>query len=173
VARHLTAVVRCLSKLAGQGVSPLNCMFIGRRPMLILVLGVLLAVAGCIGAPVLNLPLAQRPQVVMRPGNGATDVNPAGLIRIAVRGGTFNVVGLTSPAGKAVIGQLSADNATWTVGEPIGYDKTYPWVGTIVDSDGVQMPVRGSFTPSILPSRSARSSTSVTTQPMASACPLR
>jgi lipoprotein-anchoring transpeptidase ErfK/SrfK len=120
-------------------------MFVGRRPTLILALGVLLAVAGCTSAPVLHFPLTQWPQVVMQPGDGSTGVSPVRRIWIAVRGGTFNVVGLTSPAGKAVIGQLSADRATWTVGEPLGYDKTYTWWGTAVDSDGVQMPVHGSF----------------------------
>jgi lipoprotein-anchoring transpeptidase ErfK/SrfK len=81
----------------------------------------------------------------MQPGDGAIDVNPVDRIWIAVRDGAFNTVELTGPAGTAVIGQLSADRTTWTVGEPLGYDKTYTWSGTIVDSDGVQIPVRGSF----------------------------
>jgi hypothetical protein len=81
----------------------------------------------------------------MQPVDGATDVNPVNRISIAVRGGAFDAVGLTSPTGKAVIGQLSADRTTWTVGEPLGYGKTYAWSGTAVDSDGVQIPVRGSF----------------------------
>lgn len=118
---------------------------ISRRSSLILVLGLLFVATGCTRAPALNFVLVQRPQVMMQPSDGATDVNPVDRIWIAVRGGAFNAVGLTSPAGKAIIGQLSADRTTWTVGEPLGYDKTYTWSGTAVDSDGVQSPVSGSF----------------------------
>ena len=115
------------------------------RSMFILVLGLLITVSGCAGAPALNFVSVPRPQVMMQPGDGATGVNPVGRIWIAVRDGTFNTAGLTSPAGKAVAGQLSADRTTWTVGEPLGYDKTYTWSGTAIDSDGVQIPVQGSF----------------------------
>ena len=115
------------------------------RSMAILVLGLLITVSGCAGAPALSFVSVPRPQVVMQPGDGATGVNPVGRIWIAVRDGTFNAVGLTSPAGKAVAGQLSADRTTWTVGEPLGYDKTYTWSGTAIDSDGVQIPVQGAF----------------------------
>jgi hypothetical protein len=122
----------------------LSRTLISRRSLFIFVFGLVIMATGCARAPALNF-VSVQPEVTMQPVDGATDVNPANRISIAVHGGAFNAVGLTSPVGKAVIGELSADRTTWTAGEPLGYDKTYSWSGTAVGSDGVQIPVRGSF----------------------------
>jgi len=123
----------------------LSRTFISRRSLLILMFGLLILSTGCTSAPAPNFVLVQQPHIIMQPGVGATDVNPTSQIWVTVRGGTFNTVGLTNPAGKAVMGKLSTDRTIWTVGEPLGYDKTYTWSGMAVDSAGVQIPVRGSF----------------------------
>jgi hypothetical protein len=105
----------------------------------------LIMAAGCTRASTFNFAFVPTPQVVMQPGNGATDVDPVDRIWIAIRGGAFDTVQLTNPAGKGVTGHLSADETTWTVDEPLGYDKTYTWSGNAVDSDGVRIPIVGSF----------------------------
>lgn len=110
-----------------------------------LILAALIATAGCAGGSALNFAFVQRPQVVMQPGDGATNVNPVERIWVTVDGAALDTVQLASPTGRSVIGHLSADRTTWTVDEPLGYDKTYTWTGSTVDSDGVQNPIRGSF----------------------------
>lgn len=81
----------------------------------------------------------------MQPGDGATEVNPVDQIWIAVRGGVIETIQLANPSGKAVVGHVSADRTTWTVDEPLGYDKTYTWSGTAIDPEGVPIPIHSSF----------------------------
>ncbi|WP_026425159.1 L,D-transpeptidase [Actinokineospora inagensis] len=76
----------------------------------------------------------------------AADVSPAGPVTVAVTDGTLQAVTLTNGDGKAVKGALSADKTTWTVGEQLGYGKTYTWAGNAVGTDGKAVPVNGSFT---------------------------
>ncbi|MGH3783481.1 MAG: Ig-like domain-containing protein [Pseudonocardiaceae bacterium] len=102
-------------------------------------------VTACTPAAVLDPARAQLPRVVSQPSDGATEVNSLDQTWVAATGGVFDTVQLTNPAGKAVTGQFSADKAIWTVSEPLGYDKTYTWSGSVTGSDGAQIPVRGSF----------------------------
>jgi len=137
----------------------LSCESFSRRtfyvPILGLMLSALTTAAGCSSASTYNFAFVLTPQVVMQPGNGATDVNPVDRIWVTVRSAAFDTVQLTNPAGKAVTGHLSADGATWTVDEPLGYDKTYTWSGNAVDSDGVRIPIHGSFH-TVIPTKQIR-----------------
>jgi hypothetical protein len=95
-------------------------------PILGLMLSALTIAAGCSSASTYYFAFVPTSQVVMQPSNGATNVNPVDQVWVAVRGGVFDTVQLTNPAGKAVTGHLSVDGTTWTIDEPLGYDKTTP-----------------------------------------------
>ncbi|MFI7679850.1 Ig-like domain-containing protein [Actinophytocola sp. NPDC049390] len=85
-------------------------------------------------------------KVALTPASGATDVSPVAPVKVTVADGTIEALTLTNPTGKKVIGQLSADKTSWTVGEPLGYGKTYTWAGTATGTDGETAPISGSFT---------------------------
>ncbi|HEY8374036.1 MAG TPA: Ig-like domain-containing protein [Pseudonocardiaceae bacterium] len=84
-------------------------------------------------------------KVEIEPQDGAQDVSPIGPIRVSVTDGTLTEITLTNPDGKQVNGTLSPDKRTWTVTEPLGYDRTYTWSGTAVGTDGKPVQVSGSF----------------------------
>ena len=79
---------------------------------------------------------------------------------MAVADGTIESLTLTNPDGKQVIGQLSPDKTTWTVGEPLGYGKTYTWAGTAKGVDGKSAPISGSFT-TVTPARQVDASLNI------------
>ncbi|NUS42741.1 MAG: L,D-transpeptidase family protein [Mycobacteriaceae bacterium] len=83
--------------------------------------------------------------VQYRPEPDSKDVNPAVPVSVAVDGGVLRGVALTNAAGKPVAGQLSPDNKTFSVTEPLGYGGTYTWSGTAVGKDNKQVAVRGGF----------------------------
>jgi lipoprotein-anchoring transpeptidase ErfK/SrfK len=113
--------------------------------LVILTVVIACAATACTPATALDFAFVQPPRVVIQPSDGATAVNPLDQAWVAVSGGVFDAVRLTNPAGNAVTGHLSADKAIWTVSEPLGYDKTYTWSGTVTGSDGTQILVHGSF----------------------------
>jgi len=80
------------------------------------------------------------------PGFGATDLSPAQPIIITVSHGTIKNLTLTNPTGKIVKGSISPDRATWTLGEVLGFGKTYTATGDTVDAAGRPEPIRGTFT---------------------------
>src|SRR6195952_718159 len=63
--------------------------------------------------------------VVASPALGASDLDPAAPISIAVKNGTIKSLQVVNPAGKTVTGKLSADDSSWKLGEDLGYGKTY------------------------------------------------
>jgi lipoprotein-anchoring transpeptidase ErfK/SrfK len=85
-------------------------------------------------------------KIALQPAAGAKDVNPVAPVKVTVSDGTIESLTLTNPAGKKVAGTLSADHRSWTVGEPLGFSKTYTWTGTAVDADGGEKDIAGTFT---------------------------
>jgi len=85
-------------------------------------------------------------KITLDPVSGATDVSPAAPVKVTVADGTIETLTLTNPDGKQVTGALSPEGTTWTVGEPLGYGKTYTWTGTAKGTDGKSAPISGSFT---------------------------
>lgn len=85
-------------------------------------------------------------KITLTPAAGARDVSPVTPISVKVTDGTIEALTLTNPTGKKVKGALSADRTTWTVGEPLGYGKTYTWAGTALGADGEQRRIAGAFT---------------------------
>lgn len=146
----------------------------GRRTRAGLLAGLvaLLGVAGCTsgdggtqvrapnGVPGGNqqvAPAAAAPavSVALNPGAGATEVSPTAPVTVTVTDGTIGSLALTNPEGKQVGGALSADRTTWTLSEPLGFDKTYTWAGHAVGAGGNTVPISGSFR-TVKPKRTPR-----------------
>ncbi|HEX6357358.1 L,D-transpeptidase [Actinophytocola sp.] len=99
-------------------------------------------------------------KITLNPASGTADVSPTAPINVAVQDGTIESLTLTNPENKQVVGQLSPDKTTWTVGEPLGYSKTYTWTGTAKGVDGKSAPISGSFT-TVTPARTVDASLNV------------
>ncbi len=91
-----------------------------------------------------KLPAA--PRLTFRPADEVGDVVPTAPISVEVGDGWFQRVALTNPAGKIVAGRYSQDRSVYTITEPLGYDATYTWSGSVVGHDGKAFPVVGKFT---------------------------
>ena len=85
------------------------------------------------------------PAVTASPAFGSKNLSPVATMSVTTTG-TFEDVTVTNPTGDTVKGSLSADKKTWTVGEDLGYGKTYTVTGTAVGVDGATTPVSGSWT---------------------------
>jgi lipoprotein-anchoring transpeptidase ErfK/SrfK len=86
------------------------------------------------------------PSLTYRPGDKAGDVLPTAPISVEVQDGWFQKVALTNSAGKVVTGALNRDRTVYTITEPLGYDATYTWSGSVVGHDGKAIPVASKFT---------------------------
>jgi len=79
------------------------------------------------------------------PAFGATDLSPVEPLSFKVDQGTIDDVTFTNPEGKVVLGTISDDKTTWTVGEVLGFGKTYTLAGTATGTDGKQVPIAGTY----------------------------
>jgi len=79
------------------------------------------------------------------PAFGATDLSPVEPLTFKVDQGTIDDVTFTNPEGKVVLGTISDDKTTWTVGEVLGFGKTYTLAGTATGTDGKQVPIAGTY----------------------------
>lgn len=84
--------------------------------------------------------------VAATPAFGTEGLSPVEPLTFTVAKGTIDSVQMTNPDGKVVEQTISADNKTWTVGEPLGFGKTYTVTGTATGEDGKQIPIQGSWT---------------------------
>jgi lipoprotein-anchoring transpeptidase ErfK/SrfK len=98
------------------------------------------------GKPTVQAAPKPAAKIALRPAAGAKNVRPKAPVKITVSDGTIQSVALTNPTGKKVIGTLSADHTSWTVGEPLGFSKTYTWSGRALGADGASKPIAGAFT---------------------------
>ena len=89
---------------------------------------------------------AATPSLTFRPLDAARNVLPNTSVTAEVRDGWFQRVVLTSSNGKVVPGALSQDRTLYTITEPIGYNSTYTWSGSVVGHDGKPVPVAARFT---------------------------
>jgi lipoprotein-anchoring transpeptidase ErfK/SrfK len=80
------------------------------------------------------------------PAFGSTDLSPVEPLSFVVDKGTIDDVTFTNAEGKVVLGNISADKTTWTVGEVLGFGKTYTLAGTATGTDGKQVPITGTYT---------------------------
>ena len=79
------------------------------------------------------------------PALGATGLSPVEPITLTVAQGTIDDVTMTNPEGKVVVATISPDRTSWTVGEPLGFGKTYTVAGTATGTDGKQIPISGTY----------------------------
>jgi lipoprotein-anchoring transpeptidase ErfK/SrfK len=92
------------------------------------------------------------PQLKYQPADAANDVVPIAPVSVVVSDGWFQKAALTNSAGKAVAGAFNQDRTVYTTTEPLGYDTTYSWSGSVVGHDGKAVPVTGKFT-TVAPSK--------------------
>ena len=84
-------------------------------------------------------------KVSASPAFGTTDMSPAQPLVISVSKGKLTTFALRNPEGKVVKGTISKDGASWTVGEVLGYGKTYTASGIATGTDGKPVAIKGSF----------------------------
>ncbi|WP_051473285.1 L,D-transpeptidase [Saccharomonospora piscinae] len=127
----------------------------GRRPAVLVaaVLAALLGLTACTGsggggqtAQGETAPPGQSAKVALEPAEGAGDIAPRDPVSVTVSDGTIAEIALTNPEGEQVEGELSEDRSSWTIGEPLGYGKTYTWSGSAEGTDGTTVPIEGTFT---------------------------
>ena len=85
------------------------------------------------------------PQLKFQPADAAANVVPTASISAQVGEGWFQKLALTTSAGKVVAGAFNDDRTAYTITEPLGYDATYTWSGSVVGHDGKAVPVAAKF----------------------------
>jgi lipoprotein-anchoring transpeptidase ErfK/SrfK len=80
------------------------------------------------------------------PAIGSTGLSPIEPISFTVAKGTIDDATLTNAEGKVVTATISPDRTTFTVGEVLGFGKTYTLAGTATGTDGKQIPITGTYT---------------------------
>ncbi|MDV3125598.1 Ig-like domain-containing protein [Mycobacterium sp. 21AC1] len=86
------------------------------------------------------------PTLKFQPESDTSDVNPIDPVGVQVSDGWFQRISLTNSDGKVVSGKLNRERTAFSTTEPLGYDVTYSWAGSVVGQDGKAMPVEGKFT---------------------------
>jgi lipoprotein-anchoring transpeptidase ErfK/SrfK len=86
------------------------------------------------------------PSLTFHPVDTAKNVVPNAPVTVDVSDGWFQRVALTSSSGKVLAGALNQDRTLYTITEPLRYDATYTWSGSVVGHDGKAVPVAGRFT---------------------------
>ncbi|WP_280835426.1 L,D-transpeptidase [Mycolicibacterium frederiksbergense] len=121
-----------------------------RRALTVLTVGMGAGVlAACSGNSPISGPqeaTPAAPTVTYEPAADAEGVLPTAPVGVKVSDGWFQRVSLTNANGKVVTGKFNSDRTAFTVTEPLGYDATYTWAGSVVGQDGKAEPVQGKFT---------------------------
>ena len=84
--------------------------------------------------------------VTSSPQFGNDSLSPVGPVTITVARGIITALSVTNPEGAEVTGTVSPDKTSWTLGGPLGYGKTYTVSGTALGSDGLAVPITGTYT---------------------------
>lgn len=95
------------------------------------------------------------------PAFGSVNISPTAPITVSVTDGKLTDFTLTNPEGKQVAGAISADGTSWSVGEVLGYGKTYTATGNVTGSDGAVVPISGTYA-TVAPKGTARTTISPT-----------
>ncbi len=84
--------------------------------------------------------------VTASPAFGDAALSPSEPVTVSVANGTITELKFTNPEGNTVKGTLAKDRASWTLGEPLGYGRTYTVAGKATGTDGKSVPIKGSYT---------------------------
>ena len=84
--------------------------------------------------------------VTASPQLGDNALSPVEPVTITVAHGIITALSVTNLEGAQVAGTMSPDKTSWTLGEPLGYDNTYSVSGTALGSDGLAVPIEGTYT---------------------------
>lgn len=84
--------------------------------------------------------------IELTPAAGTDDVKPRDDVGLSVPNGKLKSVALKNEDGEKVSGKKTENGTSWKVTEPLGYNKTYTWSGTVLNSDEQPVPIEGSFT---------------------------
>lgn len=118
--------------------------------------GVLAACGGTPGKQAQQNKAQSAPTLKYQPAldsqGAAADVVPIAPVSVAVSDGWFQKVALTNSSGKVVAGVFNSDRTVYTTTEPLGYDTSYSWSGSVVGHDGKTVPVAGKLT-TVAPSK--------------------
>lgn len=97
-------------------------------------------------APAQSTPPSQKTRIIASPPLGSTGISPTEPLAIRVAGGTIRALTFANPSeGIKVNGALSPDRTRWTLGEALGYGKTYTVSGSAVGKDGAIVPIKGTY----------------------------
>jgi lipoprotein-anchoring transpeptidase ErfK/SrfK len=102
------------------------------------------------------LPVAK---VSASPAFGSKTVGVADPLKISVQQGRITDVKVTTCTGHELKGAVSADGTSWSLGEVLGYGKTYTASGTATGTDGKAVPIAGSFS-TVVPTSKVRTTIS-------------
>ncbi len=102
------------------------------------------------------LPVAK---VSASPAFGSKTVGVADPLKISVQQGRITDVKVTTSTGHELKGAVSADGTSWSLGEVLGYGKTYTASGTATGTDGKAVPIAGSFS-TVVPTSKVRTTIS-------------
>lgn len=86
--------------------------------------------------PGLAAPVVAPVKLEVSPADAAQQVNPASPVSLKVGNGTIERVALTSEAGDAVDGKLSADGTGWTATGPLKFNTRYTYSFVVADAAG-------------------------------------
>ena len=152
--------------------------------MLTLLAGVLLIVAGCgsssqdeivtvtsTAAPAVTVSglgasaapssdandLSGKVRVSSKPKFGSTDVAPNDPVTVTVFSAKIKSLSVRADDGIEVVGAISEDGATWTLGQRLAYNTTYTFNGIAVDAEGAETPFTGTLA-TVNPEKTIRAS---------------
>src|SRR5690349_20128000 len=141
----------CGSRTSGAGAA-------GVRPLALLAVAALLALAGCTSSGTHSAaPQAQaaayggavssvsKAGIEFLPASASTDVQVDQPVTVTATDGTLTSVVLTDGKGHQVAGELAGDKLSWTAHDPLKLAQHYRLVAAAVDSDGVGTERTGFF----------------------------
>jgi lipoprotein-anchoring transpeptidase ErfK/SrfK len=96
-------------------------------------------------APKSASPVAAAAVISVNPAS-AGKISPSDPVSVKIANGTLSSVKMTNPQGKVVKGAVSSDGSTWTLGEDLGYDKTYKISAAGHNADGIAVTKTASVT---------------------------
>ena len=94
------------------------------------------ATAAATTAPTTTAPPPPVAKVAESPAFGAAEISPTAPVTITVSQGAITDLAFTNPEGVEVKGTLAKDKHSWTLGESLGYGRTYTVSGTATGTDG-------------------------------------